>query len=198
MKEIYLIKTFDALKKLLYIHIIFLVFMTLFRVVFFIYYLELDSFEDYYFDILNAFFLGFRIDLTVIGYIQVLPTLALIGLYYIKKDSLYTIFTSFLTYYLFITYFIVTILLLADFGFYSYFKNHINLLFFGLFEDDTKALMETFWQNYSVVLLLGSFLIYLIFIFFIIKKILRKTYKNTKSFFGIKIVPLIFFYIYCV
>ena len=193
MKEIYLIKTFDALKKLLYINIIFLVFMTLFRVVFFIYYLELDSFEDYYFDILNAFFLGFRIDLTVIGYIQVLPTLALIGLYYVKKDSLYTIFTSFLIYYLFIAYFIVTILLLADFGFYSYFKNHINLLFFGLFEDDTKALMETFWQNYNVVLLLGSFLVYLIFIFFVIKKILRKTYKNTKSFFGIKIVPLIFF-----
>ena len=154
MKEIYLIKTFDALKKLLYIHIIFLVFMTLFRVVFFIYYLELDSFEDYYFDILNAFFLGFRIDLTVIGYIQVLPTLALIGLYYVKKDSLYTIFTSFLIYYLFIAYFIVTILLLADFGFYSYFKNHINLLFFGLFEDDTKTLMETFLQNYNVVLLL--------------------------------------------
>ena len=67
MREIYLSKTFDILKKLFYIHLVFLVFMTLFRVVFFNYYLELDSFDNYYFDILNAFFLGFRIDFTVVG-----------------------------------------------------------------------------------------------------------------------------------
>ena len=156
MREIYLSKTFDILKKLFYIHLVFLVFMTLFRVVFFNYYLELDSFDNYYFDILNAFFLGFRIDFTVVGYIQVLPTFALIALYYIKKDSLYRLFTSFLKYYLFFTYFIVAILLFADFGFYSYFKEHINLLFFGLFEDDTSALMVTFWQNYNVVGLLEN------------------------------------------
>ena len=192
MKQIYLSKTFDILKKLFYIHLVFLVFMTLFRVAFFNYYLELDSFDNYYFDILNAFFLGFRIDLTVVGYIQALPTLALIALYYIKKDSLYKLFTSFLKYYLFITYFIVAILLFADFGFYSYFKEHINLLFFGLFEDDTKALLETFWQNYNVVGLLGSFLAYLVFVFFVIKKILHSNLKDTNSFFGLKFTPLIF------
>ena len=192
MREIYLSKTFDILKKLFYIHLVFLVFMTLFRVVFFNYYLELDSFDNYYFDILNAFFLGFRIDFTVVGYIQVLPTLALIALYYIKKDSLYRLFTSFLKYYLFFTYFIVAILLFADFGFYSYFKEHINLLFFGLFEDDTSALMVTFWQNYNVVGLLGSFLAYLIFVFFVIKKILHSNQKDINSFFGLKFTPLIF------
>ena len=192
MREIYLSKTFDILKKLFYIHLVFLVFMTLFRVAFFTYYLELDSFDNYYFDILNAFFLGFRIDLTVVGYIQVLPTLALIALYYIKKDSLYWLFISFLKYYLFFTYFIVAILLFADFGFYSYFKEHINLLFFGLFEDDTSALMVTFWQNYNVVGLLGSFLAYLVFIFFVIRKILNSNQKDINSFFGLKIAPLIF------
>lgn len=193
MKQIYLSKTFDIFKKIFYIHLIFLLFMTLFRVAFFTYYLELDSFDNYYFDILNAFFLGFRIDLTVVGYIQILPTLTLIVLYYIKKDILSRLFISFLKYYLFITYFIVAILLFADFGFYSYFKEHINLLFFGLFEDDTKALLETFWQNYNVVGLLGSFLAYLIFVFFVIKKILALKQKDIKSFFGLKFTPLIFF-----
>ena len=192
MKQIYLSKTFDILKKLFYIHLVFLVFMTLFRVAFFTYYLELDSFDNYYFDILNAFFLGFRIDLTVVGYIQVLPTLALIALFYIKKDSFYKLFTIFLKYYLFITYFMVAILFFADFGFYSYFKEHINLLFFGLFEDDTSALMVTFWQNYNVIIILGSFLAYLIFVFFIIKKILHSNQKDTKSFFRLKFTPLIF------
>lgn len=192
MREIYLLKTFDVLKKLFYIHLVFLAFMTLFRVAFFTYYLELDSFDNYYFDILSAFFLGFRIDLTVVGYIQILPTLALIVLYYIKKESLYKLFTSFLKYYLFIAYFIVAILFFADFGFYSYFKEHINLLFFGLFEDDTKALIETFWQNYNVVTILGSFLAYLIFVFFLIKKILNTNQKDINSFFGLKFAPLIF------
>ena len=192
MKQIYLSKTFDILKKLFYIHLVFLVFMTLFREAFFNYYSELDSFDNYYSDILNAFFLGFRIDLTVVGYIQVLPTLVLIALYYIKKDSFYKLFTIFLKYYLFITYFMVAILFFADFGFYSYFKEHINLLFFGLFEDDTSALMVTFWQNYNVIIILGSFLAYLIFVFFIIKKILHSNQKDTKSFFRLKFTPLIF------
>ncbi len=86
----------------------------------------------------------------------------------------------------------VAILFFADFGFYSYFKEHINLLFFGLFEDDTSALMVTFWQNYNVIIILGSFLAYLIFVFFIIKKILHSNQKDTKSFFGLKFTPLIF------
>ena len=68
MREIYLSKTFDILKKLFYIHLVFLVFMTLFRVVFFNYYLELDSFDNYYFDILNAFFIP-----TIFGNKYVLP-----------------------------------------------------------------------------------------------------------------------------
>ena len=54
------------LKKLFFVHIIFLFFMTIFRVVFFSYYSELDSFTNFCFDILKLLFLGFRIDLTVI------------------------------------------------------------------------------------------------------------------------------------
>lgn len=182
----------NCIKKLVLVHIVFLVFMSIFRAFFFFYYLELNSLEGYYFDILNAFFLGFRIDLTVIGYIQALPTLMLIFLYYLKKELFFKWFNSFLVYYLFICYLIVTILLCADFGFYSYFKDHINVLFFGLLDDDTKALMETFWQNYNVVLILFIFSLYLIGLFLIIKKIFILENKNYLSFFGLKISALIF------
>lgn len=71
-------------KKLLLAHILFLVFMSIFRLVFFNYYSLLDSLEGLYLDIFNAFF-GFRIDLTVIGYIQAIPTIILIILYYVKR-----------------------------------------------------------------------------------------------------------------
>lgn len=184
--------TLNILKKLVLVYVVFLIIMSIFRIIFFIYYLELDSLDGYYFDILNAFFLGFRIDLTVIGYIQILPTLMLIILYYSKKESLFKYFIYFLKYYIFICYIVVTLLLCADFGFYSYFKEHINVLFFGLLDDDTKALMITFWQNYNILLIITIFSLYLIGLFLIIKKIFTLKNKDYFSFFGLKISFLIF------
>ncbi|MFW2605683.1 LTA synthase family protein [Aliarcobacter butzleri] len=192
MNLISLSQTLNLLKKLFLIHVIFLCFMSIFRLVFFLYYSELDSFNSFLFDIIKAFFLGFRVDLTVIGFIQVIPTLALIFLYYLKKESFFKFFNSFLIYYIFICYLIVTILLCADFGFYSYFKDHINVLFFGLFEDDTVALLETFWENYNVFSIFGIFFIYLIILFFLIKNIFSKKSKEISSFFGLKNPWLIF------
>ncbi|MGJ0323453.1 LTA synthase family protein [Aliarcobacter cryaerophilus] len=180
------------IKKLFFVYLIFLVLMSTFRVIFFLYYNELENFTSYYFDIFGMLFLGFRIDLTVIGYIQIIPTLLLLLFYYLKSEKLFELLNKFLIYYIFISFSITTLLLLADFGFYSYFKDHLNILFFGLFEDDTFALMETFWQNYNVVLILLVLTIYLSFIFFIIKKVFQKEYKNEKFIFIFKI-PGIFF-----
>ena len=114
----------ETIKKLVLIHLIFLLFMSIFRGVFFSYYDELNSLNGFEIDVLKMLFLGFRIDLTVIGYIQIIPTLILIVLYYLKKESFFRFFNSFLIYYLFFSYSFVTLLLLADFGFYSYFKDH--------------------------------------------------------------------------
>ncbi|MFX4242760.1 LTA synthase family protein [Aliarcobacter butzleri] len=192
MNLISLSQTLNLLKKLFFIHVIFLCFMSIFRLVFFLYYSELNSFSGYYLDILKAMFLGFRVDLTVIGYLQIIPTITLVIFYYLKKERVNKFLDSFLIYYIFICYFIVTILLCADFGFYSYFKDHINVLFFGLFEDDTKALMQTFWENYNVLYILGIFFIYLIILFFLIKNIFSKKSKEISSFLGLKNPWLIF------
>ncbi len=168
--------------------------MTIFRIVFFLYYNEVNELNTYYFDISKMLFLGFRIDLTVIGYIQVIPTLLLIALYYLKKGSLFKTFKTFLKYYLFISFVLVSLLLIADFGFYSYFKDHINILFFGLFEDDTFALMETFWQNYNVFIILTSLFIYFIILYFSIKIVLNMKLEN-KTLSILKIPSLFFFFL---
>lgn len=166
--------------------------MSIFRAIFFIYFSELNSFSDYYSDIFSAFFLGFRIDLTVIGYIQVIPTIILIFLYYFKSEKAFNIFSKFLVYYLFIVFVIVSLLFVADFGFYSYFKERLNILFFGLFEDDTVALIKTFLQNYNVVLILGVFFLYLALLFYIIKTILNLEFHSLKVATFIKF-PILFF-----
>jgi hypothetical protein len=166
--------------------------MSIFRAIFFIYFSELNSFSDYYSDIFSAFFLGFRIDLTVVGYIQVIPTIILIFLYYFKSEKAFNIFNKFLFYYLFIVFVIVSLLFVADFGFYSYFKERLNILFFGLFEDDTVALIKTFLQNYNVVLILGVFFLYLALLFYIIKTILNLEFHSLKVATFIKF-PILFF-----
>lgn len=182
-------------KKYLYVHVIFLIIMTLFRGAFFIHYNTVENIDDFYIDILNAFILGLRLDLTVVGYIQALPTILLMLLYFIKKDFLIKFFAKISMFYLFVCYVIVTLLLCADFGFYSYFKDHINILFFGLFDDDTKALMITFWQNYSVVMILSIFCIYLYGSFKIIKLIFSNNDENTFSIF-LNRLPLVTFLVF--
>lgn len=182
----------NSLKKLFLVYFIFLIFMSIFRAIFFIYFSELNSFSDYYSDIFSAFFLGFRIDLTVIGYIQVIPTIILIFLYYFKSEKAFNIFNKFLVYYLFIVFVIVSLLFVADFGFYSYFKERLNILFFGLFEDDTVALIKTFLQNYNVALILGVFFLYLALLFYIIKTILNLEFHSLKIATFIKF-PTLFF-----
>ncbi|RXJ90574.1 phosphoglycerol transferase [Arcobacter sp. CECT 8983] len=196
MNQIVMSNVLNTFKKLVLSNLLFLFLMSLFRVVFFNYYSPLDSFNGFYLDILNTFILGLRIDLTVIGYIQAIPTILLIILYYIKKEKLLYYFEKILIYYLFICFFIVSLFLCADFGFYSYFKEHINILFFGLLDDDTKALMITFWQNYNVILILTIFVFYLAILFFCIKKIFTIENKNYNSFLGLKVSALIFLIIF--
>jgi phosphoglycerol transferase MdoB-like AlkP superfamily enzyme len=166
--------------------------MSLFRLVFFLYYNPITSLEGFYIDILNAFWLGFRIDLTVIAYIQIIPTILLIAFYYTNRLSVLNFLNKFLVSYLFLCFCAVAILLCADFGFYSYFKDHINVIFFGLFDDDTKALLDTFLQNYNVFLILAVFISFLATIFILIKKIFNIQEQPMESFFKLKNSVLIF------
>lgn len=53
--------------------------------------------------------------------------------------------------YLFGGFLLLLLLAVCDLGFYSYFQDHINVLFFGLWEDDTQALVITIWKNYAVL-----------------------------------------------
>ncbi len=196
MNNIIMSKTLNIFKKLILAHLLFLVIMTLFRVVFFNYYSPLNSIDAYTVDIAKAFFLGFRLDLTVIGYIQALPTIILIVLYYIKSEKILEFSKKFFIFYLFIAYSIVSFFLCADFGFYSYFKEHINILFFGFFDDDTKALLVTFWQNYNVVLILSIFFMYLATLFYLINKIFKIEDREIKLFNFFKFSAVLFVVIF--
>ncbi|MFP5386452.1 MAG: LTA synthase family protein [Bacteriovoracia bacterium] len=103
-------------------------------------------------DLKKALWLGFRFDLMPLAYINAAPFIILNLSYFFPgklpiKLSRFLIIT-FLTF----GYFVLGWLYVCDYGFYSYFQDHLNILFFGFFEDDTLAVIITIYKNYNVFL----------------------------------------------
>lgn len=98
-------------------------------------------------DVLRAYFMGFRFDLSTISYL--FTPAALVGYLAVFWDrpSLVTGIRR----YLLTVCFLMFIVLVCDVGYYSYFQDHLNVMIFGLIEDDTTALLKTFWKNYPLV-----------------------------------------------
>ena len=88
------------------------------------------------------------------------------------RSKLFIKFVKSLKYYYTIFFGFIVTLLCIDFGFYSYFQNHMNILMFGVFEDDTKALFSTIVENYPVVLVGIGFILIFVFVYFYIPHII--------------------------
>ena len=160
------------IKRIIILNIIFALMMTIYRAVFMLYYLNLQDLTPYT-DLIKAFILGFRYDCAVLAYINSFVSLIFVCLLFIGKPKFFINFAKSLKYYYTLFFGIVVSLLCIDFGFYSYFKNHINILIFGVFEDDTKALASTIYDNYPVFLVLLGFISLYVIIYFITKKIMQ-------------------------
>lgn len=147
------------LKRILIVNATFVFIGLLWRLAFFFYYGNSQELTHLQSDILKAFILGARFDSTVLFYINAIPLLILfvfsLGAFHTKFEKavnkVFSRFTRFLIPYYTIMLFIVTFLSVADFGFYSFYQDRINVLIFGFFTDDTIALIKTIWRNYPVI-----------------------------------------------
>jgi len=111
-------------------------------------------------ELLHAFWLGGRFDLMSLCYVASIPTLVLLIITPLRSETAFERTGIFLRgYYQFMSIFMFAILAL-DVGYYSYFQDHLNLMMFGFFEDDTFALLRTFWKNYHVIwIFLSAFIL---------------------------------------
>ena len=137
-----------TVKKLLVFNCLFLAFMSLFRVFFFLCYSGGENFSGLHRLLFESFFLGLRFDLSTVAYINILVTLTLLLLWAFGKTKHFLLWARFLAYYYWLTFCIVIFVLVLDFGYFSYFKDHINVMIYGFFEDDTAALIKTILQNH--------------------------------------------------
>lgn len=126
-------------------------------------------------DIMDAFLLGLRLDLSVVAYTSIIPLLGLIATNFIRFDI--RIFYK-------IYFFCITLLLLlievVDIGHYSFFGEHITMIFFGLFDDDTDAIIKMLDENYGLGISTLALLIVMGILYFIIQKIFNFDAKPKK------------------
>lgn len=110
-----------------------------------------DETTHFFRDLLVALWLGARFDLSAFCYLSLVSLMAWLAwllfgptrwahqmlLWQRRLWVLLLIFLAFI--------------LVADFAFYGYFQDHLNVLVFGLIQDDTIAILRTVWKNYPVI-----------------------------------------------
>lgn len=104
--------------------------------------------------LLNAFLAGGRFDISAICYGFLPLVLGLLVSLFIpqrKDEKFKKIFSSIAKYYLAIVLIVFLTLIIIDYFFYQFFQSRINLLFFGIFNDDTSAVLASVWTDYPLV-----------------------------------------------
>ncbi len=131
--------------------------MTIARVGFALTFGELDELLKLKSDLRSSLFLGLRYDLMPLAYINLLPFLLInFGYFLPGKITIKTLRVCIIAS-LYAGYALLGWLYLFDYAFYSYFQDHLNILFFGFFEDDTVALLTSVWKNYNLPMWLTVF-----------------------------------------
>ena len=149
----------------------------------------------------KAFLIGARFDVSAICY-GFLPLIVglLVSLFIPqrKDNSFVKIYSTIAKYYLLVVLVFYLTLIIIDYFFYQFFQSHINLLFFGIFNDDTSAVLTSVWTDYPL------FTILLIYLFSILSWFLwnskttnkfrnsRKTYSKVLGLIALFIFPLFF------
>lgn len=98
----------------------------------------------------EAMFLGMRYDLIPIAYLVSVPYLLVFTGFIFPREGWLRGIANFNRVWLSLGFLLLLAIAVCDLGFYSHFQDHINVLFFGLWEDDTMALLTSINKNYRL------------------------------------------------
>ncbi|PRY52325.1 phosphoglycerol transferase MdoB-like AlkP superfamily enzyme [Arcticibacter pallidicorallinus] len=119
-------------------------------------------------DTARAFVRGFQFDTMVISYGLIVPFILYLTLLISSSDRYRIFLEKFVWAFCGLVISLFLLILFIDQYFYNYFQSHINILIFGLIDDDTKAVMTSVWSDYPILkifLLWGAVLsLYAIFV----------------------------------
>ncbi|MBL0708274.1 MAG: sulfatase-like hydrolase/transferase [Sulfurimonas sp.] len=170
---------FNFLLNLLYsvlkLFLVTLVLMSLSRLYLFINYATPESYS--YFELFDAFFLGFRLDASILAYANTVGVLLIFIVWLFKMRFLQNYLYAFYRAYFVLSLTFISFLTFVDLIYFSFFGEHSTLMVFGIFDDDTQALIKTAFDNYNVWLFTFLLLGFFFFLYFLIFKIIKVTQK---------------------
>lgn len=126
-------------------------------------------------DIIDAFAVGFKFDFKVLT-VVFLPVafLCLIQLLNNNNKMVYGFFYRFSVTYGTLVLLVLLFISIVDFYFYKFFNTRISVIFFGVIEDDTKAVLRSVWTDYPVVIILLSMLVVTIGFYLLLKYFFKR------------------------
>ncbi|MDR1522806.1 MAG: sulfatase-like hydrolase/transferase [Endomicrobium sp.] len=178
-----IIKTFnfekyvDCIIKIIPLNVAIFLMMTLYRLFFFFYFKNGLALDGLYNSLFKSFLLGARLDIATLAYINLFVAFMFSIFLVIKNLLLFRISVYFLKIYYFLAFSTIIVLDIIDFGFYVSFGEHINILIFDFFSDDTFALIKTILYDHRFLIALISLFI----ITFIIYKLIAFTTSQLTS-----------------
>lgn len=155
------------LRRIFLLQFLFLLLLTFFRLMFYVLFSPRNP-TFAFGELADAFLLGLRIDLVLVCYLFAIPLLGVIAANMLHRCIPLRAAKG----YFMPVYLLVSVLIAMDFGFYSYFGNHISIMIFGFFDDDTAALVQIGLKNYNVPLIAGAILLYGGFIVWTVRRVL--------------------------
>lgn len=102
-------------------------------------------------DTARAFFRGFQFDTMVISYTLIVPFTLFLSFLIVSSKRYQLFIEKFVWFFCGLSIAVFLLILFIDQYFYNYFQSHINILIFGLIDDDTKAVMTSVWTDYPVI-----------------------------------------------
>lgn len=160
-----------------------------------------NELKEYKVGILKSFLTGARFDVSAICYVFLPIVLFWFVAIWIPKnieEIFYRLYRGFVEIYIFLVLLVLLSLQIIDYFYYQFFQTHIDILFFGIFKDDTVAVLNSVWTDYPIFKIAICYtLVILVFIW--VKRKWRITYAsfsvvNSKSNFLMLLVvfPLCF------
>lgn len=152
--------------------LVILVLMTLVRLYVFITYSNTFSYDIK--EALGAFWLGVRLDASVVAYINSLAVLIVFVVWLLRLESLHSYLYRFFRFYFVVLLTLLSVITFMDLAYMSYFGEHATLMIFGVFDDDTEALLNTAFANYNIPLFAALFVLYFSLLYFLIFKLIKE------------------------
>lgn len=168
----------SSLRYLIWLFIIGLSIFFVSRIVYLFVYGDLKDIGENWIDICYAFAVGLRFDIKVLAFgLLPLSILSLTQLLNRNSKIIYGFYYRFALYYGLFVLFLFSLISVIDFNFYKFFNTRISVLFFGIVEDDTKAVLKSVWTDYPVVLIFISLLVFTILLFALLKLVFKREVK---------------------